>query len=147
MRHLGGQNAVVRSWFVYFFLLLFDMIVGQGHAAVLHHLLLTADVYSDGTEAVVLEEQLVEGALGEDEVVEAAAFRDVADVQVGSLAEEVLRLSHAVDSLVEGLAAIARVDDDGTADVVALSTNSRRVKFCVSCMLRSIFLSIVILLF
>ena len=85
--------------------------------------------------------------MGEDEVVEAAAFRDVADVQVGSLAEEVLRLSHAVDSLVEGLAAIARVDDDGTADVVALSTNSRRVKFCVSCMLRSIFLFIVILLF
>ena len=99
--------------------LLFDMIVGQGHAAVLHHLLLAADVYPDGTAAVVLEEQLVEGAVGEDEVVEQAAFGDVADVQIGGLAEEVLRPSHAVDGLVEGLAAVARVDDDGASDVVA----------------------------
>ena len=98
---------------------LFDVIVRQCHTAVFHNLLLAADVNPDGAEAVVLEEKLIEGTVGEDEVVVVAPLCDGGNVDVGCLAEEVLRLSHAMHGLVQQLATVAGVDEQRPSGMVA----------------------------
>lgn len=75
-------------------------------------------MYPCSPVSVVFEKQLVEIAVGEDEVKIANAFFDVADVDVGSLAEHVLRCSYAVDGLIECRASISAVDEYG-AELVA----------------------------
>ena len=79
----------------------------------------TADVQPADTRATIFEEYLVEVQIVDDELIPAAPRVDVGDVQVGSLAIEVLRVAHAVHRLVELGTAVATVDVDGLALVVA----------------------------
>ena len=79
----------------------------------------TADVQPADARATVFEEHLVEVQVVDDELIPAAPRLFVWQVDVGSLAVEVLRVAHAVHRLVELGTAVATVDVDGFALVVA----------------------------
>ena len=87
--------------------------------AVLAAVTATADVQPAGTTMAVFEEHLVEVRMVHQELIPTAARVDIGDVQVGSLAIEVLRVAHAMYRLVQCLAAVAAIDVDGLLGVVA----------------------------
>ena len=79
----------------------------------------TADVQPADTRATIFEEYLVEVQIVDDELIPAAPRLFVWQVDVGSLAVEVLRVAYAMYRLVEFWTAVAAIDMYRFALVVA----------------------------
>ena len=74
---------------------------------------LAAYMEPDAPKTTVLKEQLVEGAVQQDEVEVRLTGLLIRQTDVGSLTEKMLRVAHAVQQVVEQFAPIAAVDVDG----------------------------------
>ena len=78
-----------------------------------------ADMYPEGTATVMFQDALVEVQVVHYPIVPLACRVQVRDMQIGRTAIQMLRVLHAMDCFVEQFTAVAAVDADGVADVVA----------------------------
>lgn len=95
-----------------------NLVPSSGHSAVVPRMTLATHVEPDAPKSTVLKEQLVEGTVQQDEVEVRLTRLFIGQTDVGSLTEEMLRVAHTVQQVVEQFAPIAAVDVDG-AEAVA----------------------------
>ena len=94
-------------------------LVEPGLVAVVMVVGTVADMYPEGTATVMFQDALVEVQVVHYPIVPLACRVQVRDMQIGRTAIQMLRVLHAMDCFVEQFTAVAAVDADGVADVVA----------------------------
>lgn len=106
-------NKSEEEWFQ-----VLNLVPSSGHSAVVSRMTLATHMEPDASKSTVLKEQLVEGTVQQDEVEVRLTRLFIGQADVGSFAEEMLRVAHPVQQVVEQFAPISAVDVDG-AEAVA----------------------------